>query len=137
MFLIWRTAVNILFLLIFFKKILFGYAGSSLQYVGSSVFIVPCRIYFPDQGSNPTPFMGTWSLSSWTCEHSYTWPICTVGFIPRIESVGHEQLYLAKYLSEVVMPVYMCTSSVSLSTCRTKQSFSFYPFWMVCSHITS
>ena len=85
----------------------------------------------------PAPELGAWSLSSWTCEHSYTWPVCTVGFIPRIESVGHEQLYLAKQISEVVMPVYMCTSSVSLSTCRTNLSFSFYPFWILCSHITS
>ena len=85
----------------------------------------------------PAPALGAWSLSSWTCKHSYTWPDCTAGFIPRIELVGHEKLYLAKQISDVVMPVYMCTSSVSLSTCRTNLSFSFYSFWILCSYITS
>ena len=40
---------------------------------------------FLTRDQTPPPALGAWSLSSWTYEHSYTWPVCTVGLIPRIE----------------------------------------------------
>ena len=62
---------------------LFGCAGSWLQHMGPSIFtaacgslfpafilsVVACGIQFPDQGSNPGPFvLGAQSLSHWTNE---------------------------------------------------------------------
>ena len=73
---------------------LFGCAGSWLQHMGPSIFtaacgslfpafilsVVACGIQFPDQGSNPGPFvLGAQSVSHWTTK-KFLFALFTIKF---------------------------------------------------------